>query len=192
MWASIIGYDVLPRRMYLRRHRSAHRALEPLRLVYGLGDSKASSECTIFCTWHNLREHEPVESHRVFELQIPAPKAYPNTGLQPPADREARILQRYHSEWCVAAHSRKVRKLGLDSVYRLLLGSVRRECLDHLLILHEKQLHRVLNASVHYFNRAQPHQSIRRAVSRAASGPIISRPHRWQGPLLHSTGRVAS
>lgn len=29
---------------------------------------------------------------------------------------------------------------------RFLLG-VRRECLDHLLILHEKQLHRVLHAS---------------------------------------------
>jgi transposase InsO family protein len=39
------------------------------------------------------------------------------------------------------------------------LGSVRRECLDHLLILHEKQLHRVLNAYRHYFNRARPHQA---------------------------------
>ena len=40
------------------------------------------------------------------------------------------------------------------------LGSVRRECLDHLLILNEKHLHRVLIAYVAYFNQARPHQGI--------------------------------
>jgi len=44
------------------------------------------------------------------------------------------------------------------------LGSVRRECLDHVLILQEKQLHRVLRAYVEYFNRARPHQGIRQQV----------------------------
>ena len=38
--------------------------------------------------------------------------------------------------------------------------SVRQECLDHLLIFHEKQLQRVLNAYVAYFNQARPHQGI--------------------------------
>jgi putative transposase len=38
--------------------------------------------------------------------------------------------------------------------------SVRQECLDHLLILHERQLQRVLNAYVIYFNQARPHQGI--------------------------------
>jgi transposase InsO family protein len=40
------------------------------------------------------------------------------------------------------------------------LRSVRQECLDHLLILHERQLQRVLNAYVIYFNQARPHQGI--------------------------------
>ncbi len=40
------------------------------------------------------------------------------------------------------------------------LRSVRQECLDHLLILHERQLQRVLNAYVAYFNQARPHQGI--------------------------------
>ncbi len=44
------------------------------------------------------------------------------------------------------------------------LGSVRRECLDHVLILHEQQLHRVLRAYVAYFNRARPHQGIQQQV----------------------------
>jgi putative transposase len=53
------------------------------------------------------------------------------------------------------------------------LLSVRRECLDHLFILHEKQLHRVLNAYVQYFNHARPHQGIRQQIpeQRAESVP---------------------
>ena len=44
------------------------------------------------------------------------------------------------------------------------LGSVRRECLDHFLILHEKQLHRLLKTSVMYYNQARPHQGIRQRI----------------------------
>jgi putative transposase len=40
------------------------------------------------------------------------------------------------------------------------LGSVRRECLDHFLIFHEKQLSRLLMAYVVYFNQARPHQGL--------------------------------
>jgi putative transposase len=56
-----------------------------------------------------------------------------------------------------------------NAICERFLGSVRRECLDHLLILHEKQLHRILHAYVQYFNQARPHQGIRRAASRAES-----------------------
>jgi putative transposase len=48
-----------------------------------------------------------------------------------------------------------------NAICERFLGSVRRECLDHLLILQEKQLHRVLRAYVKYFNQARPHQGIR-------------------------------
>jgi putative transposase len=47
-----------------------------------------------------------------------------------------------------------------NAVCERFLRSVRQECLDHLLILHEKQLQWVLNAYVGYFNRARPHQGI--------------------------------
>ncbi len=43
-----------------------------------------------------------------------------------------------------------------NAVCERFLGSVRRECLDHFLIFHEKQLHRLLNAYVVYFNEARP------------------------------------
>ncbi len=54
------------------------------------------------------------------------------------------------------------------------LGSVRRECLDHLLILQEKQLHRVLNAYVVYFNRARPHQGIQQQIPGQKAGSMLS------------------
>ncbi len=47
-----------------------------------------------------------------------------------------------------------------NAICERFLRSVRQECLDHLLILHERQLQRVLNAYVIYFNQARPHQGI--------------------------------
>ena len=47
-----------------------------------------------------------------------------------------------------------------NAICERFLRSVRQECLDHLLILHEKQLQRVLKTYVMYFNQARPHQGI--------------------------------
>ena len=59
-----------------------------------------------------------------------------------------------------------------NAICERFLGSVRRECLDHLLILHEKQLQRVLNAYMHYFNRARPHQGIKQQIPEQKAGPL--------------------
>jgi putative transposase len=40
------------------------------------------------------------------------------------------------------------------------LGSVRRECLDHVIILSARHLQAILTEYVSYFNRARPHQSL--------------------------------
>ena len=55
-----------------------------------------------------------------------------------------------------------------NAICERFLGSIRRECLDHLLILSEKQLHRVLGAYVKYFNEARPHQGIHQQVPQGA------------------------
>src|SRR5207253_6696678 len=47
-----------------------------------------------------------------------------------------------------------------NAVCERFLGSVRRECLDHFLIFHEKQLSRLLKGYVVYFNQARPHQGL--------------------------------
>ena len=51
-----------------------------------------------------------------------------------------------------------------NAVCERFLGSVRRECLDHLLILGEGHLARVLREYVAYFNRDRPHQGITQAT----------------------------
>ncbi len=60
------------------------------------------------------------------------------------------------------------------------IRSVRQECLDKILILNERHLHRVLIAYVDYYNPARPHQGIdqRRAVplgNVARDGPVERR-----------------
>jgi putative transposase len=77
------------------------------------------------------------------------------------------------------------------------LGSVRRECLDHLLLLHAGQLRRALREYCEYFTAARPHQGLGQAIpgapgpaplSRSAS-PIVSIP--ILGGLHHDYRRAS-
>ena len=70
-----------------------------------------------------------------------------------------------------------------NSICERFLGSVRRECLDHLFILHEKQLHRVLHAYLLYFNRDRPHQGIKQQIPEQKAGSV---------PPHHEIGKVLS
>ncbi len=70
-----------------------------------------------------------------------------------------------------------------NAVCERFLGSVRRECLDHLLVLGERQLSRVLREYVAYFNRDRPHQGLGQATpepppeeSKCQMGPIVAVP----------------
>ena len=53
-----------------------------------------------------------------------------------------------------------IRAPKANAICERFLGSVRRECLDHMLIFNERQLHRILKDYVHYFNTARPHQGL--------------------------------
>jgi putative transposase len=69
-----------------------------------------------------------------------------------------------------------------NAICERFLGSVRRECLDHLFILYEKQLQRVLNAYVAYFNQARPHQGIRQQIPEQKAGSVPA--HQAGGKIL--------
>ncbi len=57
-----------------------------------------------------------------------------------------------------------IRAPRANAICERLLGSVRRECLDHILIVSEAHLRRVLNEYVLYFNRSRPHQGISQKI----------------------------
>ena len=75
------------------------------------------------------------------------------------------------------------------------MRSVRQECLDHILILNEHHLRRVLQEYVEYYNQARPHQGIcqRFPISgpeRSTVGPIHTR--NVLGGILHDYYRQPS
>ena len=52
----------------------------------------------------------------------------------------------------------------MNAVCERFVGSVRRECLDHIIILGETHLRAVLDEYVTYFNRSRPHQGLEQRI----------------------------
>jgi putative transposase len=77
-----------------------------------------------------------------------------------------------------------------------LIGSLRRECLDHIIIANERGLRRVLAAYVEYYLKARTHLSlskdspVSRPVEPTAGGTIVAIPH--LGGLHHQYERRAA
>ncbi len=105
-----------------------------------------------------------------------------------PFGTRPRYLIRDNDSKCGPAFARVARTSGIDvlrtayqapkmnAICERFLGSVRRECLDHLLILGEAHLRRVRREYIEYVNDARPHQGIRQRT------PVASAPaHRIQG-----------
>jgi len=72
------------------------------------------------------------------------------------------------------------------------IGSIRRECLDHMIVLSEGHLRRVMRAYVHYYNTARTHLSLDKDVPNRrpiqSNGTINSIPH--LGGLHHQYTRI--
>ncbi len=89
-----------------------------------------------------------------------------------------------------------VRTPLMNSVCERFLGSVRRECLDHVIILGEDHLRAVLAEYVAYFNGSRPHQGLAQriptpssAICSSAGGRIVALP--VLGGLHHEYRRAA-
>ena len=84
-----------------------------------------------------------------------------------------------------------------NAIAERFIGTLRRECLDHILILGEDHLRRVLAEWVPYFNAGRPHQGIGQRIPSqprlpdhtAPGGPIMARP--MLGGLHHDYRRAA-
>jgi transposase InsO family protein len=72
------------------------------------------------------------------------------------------------------------------------IRSARQECLDHLLILYEQHLHRVLNEYTRFYNERRPHQGLEQQCPvPLARGPDQGSIHRRDvlGGILHDYSR---
>ena len=76
-----------------------------------------------------------------------------------------------------------VRTPDANAVCERFLGSLRRECLDHVLLLGRRHFDHVLRAYAAYFNHERPHQGIeqripdgKRAIHAVAGGRVIELP----------------
>jgi len=86
-----------------------------------------------------------------------------------------------------------VRAPRANAVAERVIGTLRRECLDHLIVLNERHLRSVLREFTRYYNRARPHRALRLGtplpMARPSTGPIRARP--VPGGLHHEYERVA-
>ena len=77
-----------------------------------------------------------------------------------------------------------------------LVGSIRRECLDRVIVFHEQQLRRILESYFDYYHRVRPHRSlshdslIQRPVDSPDRGKVIEMPR--VGGLHHHYLRQAA
>jgi hypothetical protein len=75
------------------------------------------------------------------------------------------------------------------------IGSIRRECLDHLIIIGEDQLRRILRDYLDYYHNSRPNQSLERnspfprEVEAPEKGKVIAIPQ--VGGLHHRYRRAA-
>jgi putative transposase len=75
------------------------------------------------------------------------------------------------------------------------IGSIRRECLDHVIVFNEAHLRRLLRSYLAYYNATRPHQALHnesphpREVQTPAGGRIVAIPQ--VGGLHHRYQRAA-
>src|SRR6266481_7754470 len=102
------------------------------------------------------------------------------------------------------AHVRRLRAMGIrdrptaprspwqNAYAERLIGSIRREVLDHVVVLGERHLRQVLLSYMTYYNEARTHLSVNKdaPVSRVVQsvGQIIAKPH--LGGLHHQYVRI--
>ena len=128
-------------------------------------------------------------------------EAFPGDGTEP------RYLLRDRDGAYGDAFRRVVRATGIREILTApqspwqnpyaerVIGSIRRECLDHLIILSEHHLRRILKEYVHYYNQSRPHLAldrnapILRDVEPPSQGSIVALPE--VGGLHHRYTRAA-
>ncbi len=124
-----------------------------------------------------------------------------------PFDDAPRFLIRDRDSIYGNAFQQRVKNMGIEEVLiaprspwqnpyaERLIGSIRRECLDHVIVLDERHLYRILRSYLDYYTRSRTHLSldrnapIERDVEPPCHGRVVSIPQ--VGGLHHRYRRAA-
>ena len=124
-----------------------------------------------------------------------------------PFDEAPKYLIRDRDEIYGHYFQRRAKGMGIEEVptaprspwqnpyVERLIGSVRRECLDHVIVLNERHLRRILGSYFEYYHASRTHLSLQRnapiprAVQPRQLGKVISFPQ--VGGLHHRYARAA-
>jgi len=113
-------------------------------------------------------------------------------------DRDGSYGERFHeaANWLAIQEVLTAARSPWQNAYvERFIGSVRRECLDHVIVVNETSLRRVLKSYFDYYERTRTHLSLRkdapvsRPVQQVGKGRIVEIPQ--VGGLHHRYERIA-
>jgi putative transposase len=81
-----------------------------------------------------------------------------------------------------------VRSPCANAIAERLIGTLRRECLDHRIMLDEQHLASVLAQFVHYHNEERPHRTLGLQTPELSLRPVTGRIHSW--PVLNGLDHI--
>src|SRR5258707_12037127 len=106
-----------------------------------------------------LRAHRRISGSHNNSRKPPPSALRPNTCCTTMTANMGTLLLDCHQHWYSGA-SVLPHSPNLNAVCERFIGSLRRECLDHILFINERQLHKLVQDNVLYLYRARPHQCI--------------------------------
>ena len=153
-----------------------------------------------------------LDRRKVIHFNVTAHPSAPWTAQQVveafPFDSAPRYLMRDRDRVYGDIFRRRIENLGIDEVVRAprspwqnpyverLIGSIRRECLNYVIVLNEAHLKRILTAYFEYYNNSRAHLSLDgnaplpRDIEPPERGPVLAIPH--VGGLHHRYTRRAA
>jgi putative transposase len=131
---------------------------------------------------HTAATHSPTDEWAAQQLREATPWGKSPKYLLHDRDRK------YGSQFSAVAASSHIKELRTpypapraNGICERFMGGLRRECFDHTLILHGRQLRRVVKEYSAHFNQERPHQGIGQRI-----------PNFYDQPKENSKGRISS
>jgi putative transposase len=79
-----------------------------------------------------------------------------------------------------------------NATFERFLGTVNRECVDHILILGERYIQGIIKEFIQYYNSARPHQGIGQAIPEVERSDVLPNPSVAGGANAGADAKITS